>query len=114
MTRVFIISMCAVVVLYGVFEAAQLIIGPQISIASPKDGSATSSGMVAVAGTARSISFLTINDKPAYTDESGNFTELLSLPPGYTVVTVSGVDRFGRRASKSVAITMRNNCPLNG
>lgn len=105
---------CAVILLgYGLFEARKLIEGPQISIKTPSNGSATSSGAVLISGTAENISFLTINDAPAFTDESGRFSVTLSPPAGYTVFTVAGVDRFGRRASRQVAITVANYCPSN-
>jgi hypothetical protein len=96
---------------YGLFEARRLIEGPIITIESPRDGSATSSIGVIVSGTALNISFLTINDKPSYTDKAGHFTELLSIPPGFTVLTVRAVDRFGRRATKTVSITVLSYCP---
>ncbi|OGC81090.1 hypothetical protein A2943_01445 [Candidatus Adlerbacteria bacterium RIFCSPLOWO2_01_FULL_51_16] len=97
---------------YGLFEAWRLLEGPQLSILSPVDGSATSSPAILIEGTAKNIAFLTINDKPSYTDETGHFRQLLSVPPGYTVVTVAATDRFGRRASESVSITMLNFCPV--
>ncbi|MEK7109548.1 MAG: hypothetical protein AAB919_03940 [Patescibacteria group bacterium] len=110
----FVIALAVLLVLgYGLFEARKLLEGPEITITSPKDGTATSSALVTIEGTARNISFLTINDAPAYTDASGHFVETLSPPAGYTVFTVAAVDRFGRRASKSVAFNIVNYCPLS-
>lgn len=97
---------------YGLFEARKLLEGPQITIAMPTNGSATSSSAIRVAGIAQNISFLTINDKAAYTDEGGHFNELISPPPGITVVTVTGKDRFGRTATKEVTVTSLNYCSL--
>jgi hypothetical protein len=97
---------------YGLFEARRLIEGPVITIEYPIDGSATSSTGIMISGTAQNISFLTINDLPSYTDKSGHFSELLSIPPGFTVLTVQAVDRFGRRAAKSVSIQVLNYCPI--
>jgi len=96
---------------YGLFEARRLIEGPVITIDSPRDGSATSSMGVIISGTALNISFLTINDQTFYTDKAGHFAELLSIPPGFTVLTVRAVDRFGRRTAKSVSITVLDYCP---
>src|SRR3989338_8976087 len=104
MKRVLIVLVVLVVISYGLFEARKLIEGPEITILSPADGSATSSAAVVVSGTAQNIAFLTINDAPAYTDEAGTFVYRFSPPAGYTVVTVAAVDRFGRKASKSVSI----------
>ena len=108
----FIALAVAVLVGYGLFEARKILEGPVITIESPRDGSATSSTGIMISGTAQNISFLTINDLPSYTDKSGNFSELLSIPPGFTVLTVQAVDRFGRRAAKSVSINVLNYCPI--
>jgi hypothetical protein len=111
--RRFLILLAVVTILgYGAFEARKLIAGPEIIILSPKDGSATSSSMVAIEGVAQNISFLTINDRAAFTDEAGHFTQILSPPPGYAVFTVKATDRFGRRASAQVRISVLNFCPI--
>lgn len=113
MTRTLVVLAVLIILGYGAFEARRLVEGPEITIVSPQDGTATSSSLVLIAGTAQNISFLTINDAPAYTDQQGNFVENFSPATGYTVVTVAAVDRFGRRASKSVAITVANYCPVS-
>lgn len=95
---------------YGLFEARKILEGPVITIESPRDGSATSSAGVVIAGEAQNISFLSINDKTSYTDEKGHFAELLSLPPGFTILTVAATDRFGRTVSRSVSINVLNYC----
>ncbi len=97
---------------YGLFESRKLIEGPIITIESPLDGSATSSTSLLLAGNAQNISFLSINDKPAFTDEKGHFAELLSLPPGFTILTVAASDRFGRKTSRSVSINVLNYCAV--
>jgi hypothetical protein len=112
LTPLLILCVSLVIGGYGLFEARRLIEGPVITIDSPVNESATSSTGVIISGTALNISFLAINDKPSYTDQAGHFDELLSIPPGFTVLTVSAVDRFGRRASKSVSITVLNYCPI--
>lgn len=111
-TLTIVCSAIAVLLGYGLFEGRKIIEGPQITIKTPSNGSATPSSAVIVSGLAENISFLTINDAPAYTDESGHFSVTLSPPPGYTVFTVRGVDRFGRRASKQVAFNIVNYCPI--
>lgn len=110
MRRLIVILIVAILVGYGAFEARRLIQGPELVILSPADGSATSSVAVTVVGEAHNISFLTINDAPAYTDESGIFVYRFSPPAGYTTVTVAATDRFGRRAAKSISINVLTYC----
>lgn len=110
MRRALVIALALAAVGYGFFEARQLIAGPTITLVAPLAGTATSSPAVYIAGVARNISFLTINDAPAYTDEAGNFADVLTPPPGYTTVTVAATDRFGRSVKQTVAITVLNYC----
>ena len=110
MKRALIVFIVLVVISYGLFEARKLLEGPEITIDSPADGSATSTSAVTVVGTAQNIAFLTINDAPSYTNEEGVFVYRFSPPAGYTVVTVAAVDRFGRRASKSITFNVVNFC----
>lgn len=112
LTTLLVLAVVILIGSYGLFEARRIIEGPEIVITSPADGSATSSMGVVISGIAQNISFLTINDKPSYTDKAGNFTETLSIPPGFTVLTVRAVDRFGRRTAKQVAINVLNYCPV--
>ena len=108
---VLLTALALVIAGYGLFEARRIIEGPILAITTPLDGSATSTTGVVIAGNAQNISFLTINDRPSYTDQHGNFTELISLPPGFAVLTVSATDRFGRRTSRSVSINVLSYCP---
>ena len=102
-----------VVLLYGLFEARRLLEGPQIIIDFPAHGSATSSALVVVTGMAQNIAFLTINDRPSFTDEQGRFVYHFSPAAGYTVVTVAAADRFGRRTSRSVSFNLLNYCTVS-
>lgn len=111
MKRFFIILSVVAVVLYGLFEARRLLAGPSITITSPTAGAAVAEPLVRIAGEAHNIAFLTINDKPAFTDEEGRFELLLTPPAGYTVFTVAATDRFGRSIEKQVSITTLNHCP---
>lgn len=97
---------------YGLFEARKLLEGPEVTISSPANGSATSAELITVEGTAKNIAFLTINDAPAYTDEQGHFVQLLSPTPGVTVITVAAVDRFGRKTQKIISLNVLTYCSL--
>ena len=112
MRRLIFILAVLLIAGYGFFEARRLIGGPSIVLDMPQDGSATSSMSVLISGTAQNISFLTIDDAPAFTDQQGHFSERLTPPPGYAIFTVAATDRFGRRTSAQVHITVLNYCPV--
>lgn len=113
MKKLALLLIAALLVGYGIFEAWRLIEGPKVTILEPHSGFTSSGGALVVRGEAHNISFLTINDKPAHTDEDGRFEVTLSPPAGYTVVTVAASDRFGRNTSQSVAITALTACPVS-
>lgn len=98
---------------YAGFEARRLLLGPEVEVTSPLQGSATSTTLLVISGTARDVSFLTVDDKPAFTDVSGHFSVTLSPPSGYTIITVAAVDRFGRRTQQEVEIQVHNYCPIS-
>ncbi len=109
-----LVGLAGVVVLgYGVFEARKILAGPELTLTSPEEGSATSSPLVTIAGTAQNIAFLSINNKQAYTNVHGQFLETLSPPPGYTVITVSAKDRFGREVTRVVHFSVVTYCPIS-
>ena len=111
MNRLFLALLCVSILTYGAFEARRLFAGPSITIESPTNGGKTFSTTVTVSGTAQNIAFLTIDDTPAYTDESGHFSLTFAPPPGYSVLVVAASDRFGRRTKASVAFTAETYCP---
>lgn len=112
MKKTFLILAALLILGYSAFETRRLISGPEITVISPADGSATSSSIVLISGVAKNISFLTINDNPAFTDEEGHFMEALSPPPGYAIFTVAATDRFGRTARVEVHVSVSNYCPV--
>jgi len=79
---------------YALFQGRHVIVGPQIGLESTAyDGSAAT---VHLAGNAQNIISLTLNGRAIYTDDEGNFTEEVVLPVGYTVITLTAEDRYGR------------------
>src|SRR4051812_33151329 len=85
---------------YSIFQAHKIISGPQIALASPQNGETTHKSDVDISGIAKNISFISLNDRPIYIDESGNFTEKLLLYPGYNIIKLQARDKFGASVEK--------------
>ena len=101
--KVFIISVFVLAIVgYGLFQANKLISGPQISIASPSSGATVSDGAVDISGVAKNIAAISLDDRPIFIDESGNFKEKLMLYPGYNIITLKAQDKFGAVIEKKV------------
>lgn len=95
---------------YGVFEARRLIEGPQITILSPRDGSAVGGPLVTVKGIIKNAAFITLNDRQILTDHKGNFEEQYSPPPGLAIIEVAARDRFGRAVDARLHINVLAQC----
>jgi hypothetical protein len=81
---------------YSLFEARGIIIGPTIEITEPKNGESLNESLTTIEGRAKHVSFISMNDHPITVDESGDFSEKLLLSPGYNIIKLKVVDRFGR------------------
>ncbi|MFH1473061.1 MAG: hypothetical protein ABIF06_01445 [bacterium] len=93
-----------VVVGYSVFQARFLIIGPQLKITSPSDGISIETPIIVIEGTAKNISWISLNDQKIFTDEEGRWSEKLIVSEGLSIMTVKVRDRFGRETEKQVRI----------
>lgn len=91
------LSIIAAVCIVGfiIFQARYLIIGPRITLIEEPIGP-QNERQVFLAGTARNISHLWLNDRPIYTAPSGHFKEAVILENGYTIATLRAEDRYGR------------------
>lgn len=100
-TVIYIIGVAAIVgalIYYVAFQARYLIAGPTITLRDnyPVD---QASSTVVIEGTARNITSLSLDGRPIFTDDDGNFKELLVLPEGYTIMTLQAKDRYGRETT---------------
>ena len=88
-----------------VFHQTRGLISPaSILITSPLNGALVHETLLAVTGTAKKISFISLNGRQIFTDENGAFEESLLLSPGYTIITLSGEDVFKRKIKKQVYV----------
>lgn len=89
---------------YGVFQAQKIIKGPQIAVRFPVNGQTVTQSDVDIAGIAKNISAITLNDRTIYIDESGNFSEKLMLYPGYNIIKLKAEDKFGSMVEKKIEL----------
>ena len=82
---------------YSIFEARGIILGPDIVIRSPENGSGFVDSLIEIEGQAKNISYINLNDSPLAISEKGNFKEKFLLSPGYNILELDAKDRFGRQ-----------------
>jgi len=102
----FVILAFAFIALYSLFQARAILLGPQISIVSPKDGEVVGSPLVTVEGWGRNIGWISMNDRQIFTDEEGHWSEKLIVSEGTSIITVVARDRFGRETRKNLHIVL--------
>ena len=90
-----VLALCGTLMLYVAFQARHILEGPVITLASDASFE-TSLSTVVLSGIARNITSLSLNGRTIYTDDTGAFTETLVLPVGYTIMTLTAKDRYGR------------------
>jgi hypothetical protein len=102
-----LIILFALLIVYSLYQARFLILGPQIWIDNPQDGQTVEDPLVIMEGRAENIAWISLNDRQIFTDEKGAWSEKLLVSPGLSIMTVKARDRFGRETEKSVRIVLR-------
>ncbi len=107
-TLLIILIACGIAA-YSLYQAKNIIRGPQITIDSPQNGSSVDTPEVIIKGNAKNISYISLNDRQIFVDKDGAFTEELLLASGYNKWKVEAKDKFGGIVSKRIEIVLRNN-----
>jgi hypothetical protein len=72
---------------------------------------ADNSSLTTVKGTSSKATYITLNGREIFIDKEGNFSESISILPGFSVVTLSAKDKFGKTAEKKFEIVLEGNAP---
>lgn len=83
---------------YLAYQARNLIAGPNIELTN-EPSVVQHDRTITLEGRARNIIKLSLNGKEIYTDEEGYFKQPLILETGYTIMSLSAYDRYGRTVS---------------
>ena len=103
-----IVLLFGLILSYGLWQSRLLIQGPIITITGPENGTIVSDMQTILTGTAKNVSYITLNGRQIYTDPEGNIAEPLLLPEGYNIIQVSGTDKFGRSTTRTIELVTRN------
>ncbi len=87
-----------VLMLYLHHQAKSLIDGPELSLTETLER-VQHTRTVTLHGAAKNIVSIHMNGKEIYTDEDGRFSRSLVLENGFTIMTLTAKDRFGRSTS---------------
>lgn len=92
-----------IVTLYSWSRTSNLVRGPELTITSP-DSPVTQSPLITLSGKVERVAHLRLNDGKIFADGNGHFSERLLLQPGYNIIKVEAIDRFGRQVERFVEL----------
>ena len=101
-----------IVIFYVVFQARFLIIGPVVELTT-ETKPVYNDQTIEINGRAENITHMTLNGRAIYTDENGSFKEQLVLENGYTIMTISAHDRYGRETTLTRSFVYRPASSIN-
>lgn len=101
---IIIVIFIVTLVLYTYSKAKNLVAGPSITITSPINGFTSTTSLVQINGVANNISAISLNDRPIFIDESGNFVEIILLSEGYNALQFTAKDKFDREIKEIIEL----------
>lgn len=100
----FFICFIAGIILYSLFQAKNLIEGPEVVVSEPHNGATLENEMVFVRGSARNIAYIWLNERQIFVNDKGIFEEKLIAPVGYSIIKVRAIDKFGKEAERFIHV----------
>jgi hypothetical protein len=81
---------------YFLYQAKWYLLGPRLTIESPRPGEAVHDAYLKINGRAFNVASLFMNGRQIFTDKNGIFEERLLLARGYNIIELTAADKFGR------------------
>lgn len=88
----------------AIFNMRDILFGAPLSLTAPRDGSSVASDIFPISGIAKHADAVTVDGGSIPVDQNGAFSDEVILSPGYNVVQVALLDRFGRETVKTLHI----------
>lgn len=97
-----------IIVAYAASRSLDYIRGPKINITHPTDWAVSHSAATTISGQVERVTDISLNGKPIFIDQQGNFSEIRLLFPGMNFIKVKAKDRFDRETEKVVRVYYDN------
>lgn len=65
------------------------------------------SSLALIKGKASKATYITLNGREIFIDKSGNFSESVSVLPGFSIITLHAKDKFGKMAEKKFEVVYK-------
>jgi hypothetical protein len=82
-------------IIYAFFVSKDLLFGVKIKNVNLKDGLVLTESVFEITGNARNAINLTLNGREISVNLGGDFDETIALLPGYNIINIKAIDKFG-------------------
>lgn len=99
--RLSCLTLFAIIIIFGYEKMSFIVNGVEIKATLEKK---ENSSLVVIKGTAEKATYITLNGREIFIDKNGNFSEIISILPGFSIITLNARDKFGKTAEKKFEI----------
>jgi len=78
--------------------------GPVLVLTEPSDNSTLYQDDVLIKGYAQNISYISMNGKQIFTDQTGQFSEEMLLAEGFNLIEIVVEDKYGRKNQQTLKL----------
>ena len=88
------------ILVFAFLRSYDLIFGVKIKNVNIEDGKKYTETVLDVTGNAKNAKNLTLNGREISINKEGNFNEKIALLPGYNIIEIKAIDKFGHVDAK--------------
>ncbi len=100
---------------YAAFNSRFIIQGPEITLVhfeEDQNSIISKDKTFFLEGTVEHSSFISVNGRPIFIDETGYFSEKLLLSNGVSIIDIYAKDKFGKEIRKKIDVLYQGESPL--
>ena len=91
-----ILLLLIAIVGYGIWRSRDILFGITLSVTGITDGMNTTEPILKFGGLARHVKSISVDGRIVPASENGDWTDTISLLPGYNIITIVATDKFNR------------------
>ncbi|MFA6301080.1 MAG: hypothetical protein WC609_01880 [Candidatus Paceibacterota bacterium] len=99
------------IIIYAFFVSKDLVFGIKINNVNLTDGTVVTDSVFEITGNARNAINLTLGGREISVSGGGDFNETIALLPGYNIINIKAVDKFGCVDEKNYKLIYKENTP---
>ncbi len=103
----FIIFFILLIIGFIGFDFREAVFPPPLRIYYPNQNQVIKSFSVNVIGSTNADDSITINGEQTIVDKKGNFNQNITLLPGQKVIEIDSINKFGKKSTKLINITLK-------